>query len=206
MPAHRRHERRRNCCLCLLTGSTWIHPRGGSNLLAPRSTQRNRAARSVPPVTAATIATTVAEFAEHQEQKGRQKSKHAAAEWQKRADALDKRIADLESREKTEPQRIVMNTGRTFADEWAEKDTAGRRALLIEAGVRLNVRRGTRGGWRTLDTCRVDFTMSGELDPAAEAVAVVAAEAETETRDDAPPAPGSAVRLAEPAPGLAHAS
>ncbi|WP_415957113.1 recombinase family protein [Streptomyces sp. 021-4] len=144
---------------------------------------------------------TLAEFNEHQAQQGRQKSKHAARAWQERADALDARIAELETREKREAQRIVTPTGRTFADEWAEKDTAGRRAMLNEAGVRLDVRRGTRGGWRKLDTSRVDFTMSGELDPAAEGVAVAAADVEAEkTGTDVPPAPGSAVRLAEPAP------
>ncbi|MCX4675023.1 recombinase family protein [Streptomyces sp. NBC_01433] len=77
---------------------------------------------------------TLAEFEEHQQQKGRQKSKHAAHAWQERAGALDNRIAELESREKVEPQRVVTPTGRTFADEWAEKDTAGRRAMLVEAG------------------------------------------------------------------------
>lgn len=143
---------------------------------------------------------TLAEFNEHQEQKGRQKSKHAAAAWQERADALDARIADLETREKREPQRIVTNTGRTFADEWAEKDTAGRRAMLIEAGVRLDVRRGTRGGWRKLDTSRVDFHMRGELDPAAEALADVASDLESEARGDQPTT-GASVRLVEPATG-----
>ncbi|MFI8510429.1 recombinase family protein [Streptomyces sp. NPDC085460] len=140
---------------------------------------------------------TVAEFAEHQEQKGRQKSKHAAAEWQRRADALDARIALLEAAEKVEPSRVVTPTGRTFADEWAEKDTAGRRAMLTEAGVRLDVRRGTRGGWRKLDTRRVDFTMRGDLDPAAEAVTDTAGDQEAERRHEAPPAPGSAVRFPE---------
>ncbi|MFJ5846793.1 MULTISPECIES: recombinase family protein [unclassified Streptomyces] len=140
---------------------------------------------------------TLAEFAEHQEQKGRQKSRHAAAEWQRRADALDNRIAMLEAAEKVEPQRIVTNTGRTFADEWAEKDTAGRRAMLVEAGVRLDVRRGVRGGWRTLDVRRVDFTMSGELDPAAEALAGEVTELASEVRGDSP-AKGVSVRLIEP--------
>lgn len=140
---------------------------------------------------------TIAEFAEHQEQKGRQKSRHAAAEWQKRADALDNRIADLESREKREPQRIVTSTGRTFADEWAEEDTAGRRAMLIEAGVRLDVRRGVRGGWRKLDVRRVTFTMSGELDPAAEALDGVATALDSDVRGDEP-TPGASVRLVEP--------
>ncbi|MCX5398456.1 recombinase family protein [Streptomyces sp. NBC_00102] len=141
---------------------------------------------------------TLAEFNEHQEQKGRQKSRHAAAAWQERADALDARIGMLENSEKREPQRIVTSTGRTFADEWAGADTAGRRAMLIEAGVRLDVRRGVRGGWRKLDTRRVDFTMRGELDPAAEALAGEAAELASEVRGDSP-TPGASVRLVEPA-------
>ncbi|MER5304574.1 recombinase family protein [Streptomyces lasiicapitis] len=141
---------------------------------------------------------TLAEFEEHQRQQGRQKSKHAARAWQERADALDSRIAELESREKVEPQRVVTPTGRTFADEWNDKDTAGRRAMLIEAGVRLDVRRGVRGGWRKLDVRRVTFTMSGELDPAAEALDGVATALESEVRGDEP-TPGASVRVAEPA-------
>ncbi|MFJ2906880.1 recombinase family protein [Streptomyces sp. NPDC087212] len=149
---------------------------------------------------------TLAEFAEHQEQKGRQKSKHAAAEWQKRADALDSRIADLESREKTPATRTVTPTGRTYADEWHAADHAGRRAMLMDAGARLDVRRGVKGGWRKLDVRRVDFTMTGELDPAAEAVTVTSRDVAAETRGDMPPAPGSVVRLAEPAPELVQAA
>ncbi|WP_418961352.1 recombinase family protein [Streptomyces tritici] len=140
---------------------------------------------------------TLAEFEEHQEQKGRQKSKHAARAWQERADALDARIAELEEREKVEPQRVVTHTGRTFADEWAGATTEERRAMLVEAGVRLDVRKGRAGGWRKLDTRRVDFTMSGELDPAAESVAVAAGDDEAVKRNEAPPAPGSSARLIE---------
>lgn len=139
---------------------------------------------------------TVAEFREHQQQKGRQKSRHAAAEWQARADALDNRIADLETREKREPQRIVTPTGRTYADEWAEADTGARRAMLVDVGARLEVKRGVRGGWRKLDMRRVKFTITGELDPAVEELAGL--------RDvltmpvGAAPASGTSVRLAEP--------
>ncbi|MEV6076041.1 recombinase family protein [Streptomyces sp. NPDC052069] len=140
---------------------------------------------------------TLAEFNEHQQQKGRQRSKHAARAWQERADALDNRIADLESREKRDAQRIITHTGRTFADEWAAADTAGQRAMLIDAGVRLDVRRGVRGGWRTLDTRRVTFTMSGELDPAAEALAGEATALESVARGDEP-TEGASVRLVEP--------
>ncbi|MFE6099770.1 recombinase family protein [Streptomyces laurentii] len=141
---------------------------------------------------------TQAEYAAHLEEKGQQKSRAALAEWEKRRDALDTRMAHLESLEKTEPRREVTPTGRTFADEWAEKDTAGRRAMLIEAGARLDVRRGTRGGWRTLDIRRVDFTMSGELDPAAEAIAGEASALESVARGDFP-TEGAHVRLLEPA-------
>nr|WP_104815544.1 hypothetical protein [Kitasatospora sp. MMS16-BH015] len=111
---------------------------------------------------------TVAEFTAQLKIQGQQKSKHAANEWQKRHDALDRRIADLEPREKTEPQRTVVGTGRTYADAWATADLAGRRGMLVDAGARLDVKRGTRGGWRKLDTRGVDFTMNSELDQAAE--------------------------------------
>ncbi|MDH6624623.1 hypothetical protein M2271_002427 [Streptomyces sp. LBL] len=85
-------------------------------------------------------------------------------------------------------------TGRTFADEWTDADTAGQRAMLIEAGVRLDVQ---CGGWRKLDTSRVDFTMTGELDPAAEVVPV-AADTEAEANGtDVPPMPGAVAQLAE---------
>ncbi|MFD8480346.1 hypothetical protein [Kitasatospora sp. NPDC059673] len=60
--------------------------------------------------------------------------------------------------------------------------------MLVDAGVRLNVRRGTRGGWRKLDTRRVDFTMNGELDPAAEELLAVALDIESEGRSKLLPA------------------
>ncbi|MFD4700824.1 recombinase family protein [Streptomyces niveus] len=142
---------------------------------------------------------TQAEYASHLEEKGKQKSRAALAEWEKRRDGLDARMAELESREKVEPQRVVTPTGRTFADEWAEKNTTGRRAMLVEVGVRLDVRRGTRGGWRKLDTRRVDFTMRGELDPAAEALAAAAEIVEAEANGtNEPPVLGSTARLTEP--------
>ncbi|MEI5102612.1 recombinase family protein [Streptomyces sp. PmtG] len=70
------------------------------------------------------IDATAAEFAEHPQEKGRQKSKTVKAEWQRRADALDARLAELESREKREPRREVVPTGRTYADDWNEGDAS----------------------------------------------------------------------------------
>jgi hypothetical protein len=57
---------------------------------------------------------------------------------------------------------------------------ADRRAVLIEAGVRPGDRRVTCDGWRKLETSRVDFTVRGEPDPAAEGVAVSASDVEAE--------------------------
>ncbi|MFF3552944.1 recombinase family protein [Streptomyces tsukubensis] len=150
------------------------------------------------------LAATIAEFKEHQEQEGRQKSRHARQAWQDRADALDTRIADLESREKTEERRERTPTGRTIADEWAEKDTAGKRAMLIEAGVRLDVRRGVRGGWRKLDVRRVDFTIKGDLNPAGEETAANTdtVSAEFDPVKGAPTTPGNSMRVAETDPAL----
>ncbi|MGW5119647.1 recombinase family protein [Streptomyces noursei] len=137
------------------------------------------------------IDATAAEFAEHQQQKGRQKSKAAQAEWQRRADALDARLAELETREKTEPRREIVPTGRTFADEWHTADTAGKRAMLIEAGARLDVKRGTKGGWRTLDLRRVEFAITGDLDPCIEEAAATADHLAAQSNPDHAPTPGA---------------
>jgi DNA invertase Pin-like site-specific DNA recombinase len=103
------------------------------------------------------IDATLAEFEDHQAQQGRQKSDHAKAAWQKRADSLDARLAELETRERVEPRTEEIGTGKTYYDLWAEADTAGKRNLLQEAGAYLSVKRSTRGGWRKLDERRVSF-------------------------------------------------
>ncbi|MER8003406.1 recombinase family protein [Streptomyces sp. NPDC095613] len=87
------------------------------------------------------IEATLAEFREHQEQKGRQRSKAAAAEWQKRADALDARLADLETREKVEPTQEIISTKRTYADDWKRGDVNARREMLTIAGAVFTVNR-----------------------------------------------------------------
>ncbi|MFB7495869.1 recombinase family protein [Streptomyces sp. NPDC056161] len=110
------------------------------------------------------IAATAEEFEEHQRQEGRQKSRAAREAWQRRADALDARLAELENTPKVEPRREVVKTGRTYADEWNDRDVVGRRRMLVGAGARLTVKRGTRGGWRRLDESRVKFTVEeGDL-------------------------------------------
>jgi hypothetical protein len=103
------------------------------------------------------IAATRAEFALHQEQQGRQKSNAAQDAWQKRADALDARLTELEARPKIESRREEIRTGRQYADSWRDADVTGKRRMLVEAGTVLTVKRGTRGGWRRLDESRVSF-------------------------------------------------
>ncbi|UQI46731.1 recombinase family protein [Streptomyces sp. HU2014] len=141
------------------------------------------------------IDATVAEYEEHQTQKGRQKSRAAQAAWQRHADALDARLADLEAREKTEPRRIAEPTGRTHADDWHSADTAGKRTMLVDAGARLMVKRGTKGGWRTLDLRRVDFTITGDLDPAIEEATTTADHLAAEDRPEHAPATGARARV-----------
>ncbi|MFE9063240.1 recombinase family protein [Streptomyces violaceusniger] len=122
---------------------------------------------------------TLAEYEEHQAQQGRQKSSAAKAAWQKRADALDARLAELESREKVEPRTEVVATGKTYADLWAGADTAGKRKMMQDAGAYLSVKRGTRGGWRQLDERRVDFDVrEGFFAEAASEFTAMAAEME----------------------------
>ncbi|MGW2860851.1 recombinase family protein [Streptomyces sp. NPDC001205] len=137
------------------------------------------------------IDATVAEMEEHDEQKGRRKSKAGMAAWQKRADALETRLAELEAREKTEPRREVLSTGRTYGDDWNSADTMARRTMLVEAGARLMVKRGTRGGWRKLDLRRVEFTITGDLDPAIEENVTVADEVATENNPNHAPTAGA---------------
>ncbi|GAA2933777.1 hypothetical protein [Streptomyces enissocaesilis] len=145
------------------------------------------------------IDATIAEMEDHDQQKDRRKSKAGMAAWQRRADALDTRLAELEAREKTEPRRKAVPTGRTYADDWHSGDTTARRTMLVDAGAHLVVKRGTKGGWRTLDTRRVEFTISGDLDPAIEPNVTEAENIASEVRGDTP-APGITVRLAESVP------
>ncbi|MEU2870390.1 recombinase family protein [Streptomyces olivoreticuli] len=141
------------------------------------------------------IDATTAEYEEHQTQKGRQKSKAAQAAWQRHADALDARLAELETREKREPRREAVPTGRTYADDWNNADTEGKRTMLVDTGARLMVKRGTKGGWRTLDLRRVEFTINGDLDPCIEESTTNAGDVEREDVPAHAPAQGASMRL-----------
>lgn len=81
------------------------------------------------------------------------------ATWEKQARALTGRITELLSREAT-PERVeLVDTGRSYSEAWGGADTAGRRAMLIEAGAYLSVGKGLPGGWRQLDESRVKLTL-----------------------------------------------
>ncbi|MER5889009.1 recombinase family protein [Streptomyces sp. NPDC001941] len=138
------------------------------------------------------IAATVAEMEEHDEQRGRRKSAAGMAAWQRRADALEARLAELETREKTEPRREAVSTGRTYADDWNAADTIGRRTMLVDMGARLEVRRATtRGRQRALDLSRVAFSITGDLDPAIEEAVTVADDVADESRPTVLPTIGA---------------
>ncbi|WP_345615166.1 recombinase family protein [Streptomyces sanyensis] len=144
------------------------------------------------------LSETLAEFEEHQRQKGRQKSKAARQAWQERADALDNRLAVLEGTPKVEEKRERVSTGRTIAHEWEASDDQGRRHLLLEAGACLLVRKGTRGGWRTLDESRVTFELRDAFyREAARELRAHHEEAENENRPRVPEQGGTQLRIQE---------
>ncbi|MET7300730.1 recombinase family protein [Embleya sp. NPDC005575] len=142
------------------------------------------------------IAATLAELERHNARQGTHKSKSAAALWQRDADALDARLATLEATPARPEQRKTVPTGRTYADDWREADTDGKRAMLLEAGAKLTVRRGARGA-KSLDESLVTFALSGELTPIIKEAEALA-EAETE-RPTVPTPAGTRARLNEPA-------
>ncbi|SCF58248.1 Recombinase zinc beta ribbon domain-containing protein [Streptomyces sp. Cmuel-A718b] len=107
------------------------------------------------------IDATAAEFAAHQEQEGRQRSKAAREAWQRRADALDTRLAELESREKIEPRTEVTSSDLMYADRWqATTDTAERREMLLKAGAHVTVAKARTMRDKALDTSRVTFELA----------------------------------------------
>lgn len=108
------------------------------------------------------IDATAAEYEAHLASEGTQTNPVTRKLWEARRDALDARITALLAAE-PRPERVeITDTGRSYVDEWHAADTAGKRALLLEAGARLRVTRGTRGGWRRLDESRVRFTLADE--------------------------------------------
>lgn len=113
------------------------------------------------------LAATLAEYQEHRKLQAGLKSNAARADWQATHDALDNRLAELESAKKVEPTIQRVSTGRTIAHEWKDADKAGRRRILQESGAVLLVRKGRRGPWRTLDESRVMFLIHGDLEPLA---------------------------------------
>lgn len=141
------------------------------------------------------IDATLAELERHNAKQGTHKSKSAAALWQRDADALDARLATLEATPARPERRETVPTGRTYADDWREADDDGKRAMLLEAGAKLTVRRGTRGA-KSLDESLVTFELSGELTPIIEEAEALA-EAETERPTVQTPA-GTRARLNEP--------
>ncbi|WP_455359060.1 recombinase family protein [Streptomyces sp. SYSU K21746] len=107
------------------------------------------------------IDATAAEFAAHQEQEGRQRSMAAREAWQRRADALDARLAELESRERVEARTEITHSGRMYRDEWhATEDAAVRRDMLLEAGTHVVVAKATTIRAKELDTSRVTFELA----------------------------------------------
>jgi DNA invertase Pin-like site-specific DNA recombinase len=109
------------------------------------------------------IDATTAEYEAHMKEQGQQKSKAAQAAWKRRADALDARLAELETRE-ARPARVEMvQLDTTIADAWRDADDKGRRDMLREAGVTVRIKRAKRGRTFKLNEDRVVWHMGNEF-------------------------------------------
>ncbi|MCX4400820.1 recombinase family protein [Streptomyces sp. NBC_01764] len=127
------------------------------------------------------IDATAAEYESHLESEGTQTNPVTRAIWEKRRDALDKRITELMSREKMDARTEVIQLDRTFADEWEAEDTAGKRAMLVETGAVLRVRKAKRGKVFGLDESRVSFDLRNSFfAEAADILSAIATEEHTE--------------------------
>lgn len=110
------------------------------------------------------IAEVEAELQEHDEQRGRRQSESGKRLWEERADALDARLAELESRQAVPERTEHVPVGRSLADEWqATDDPVERRRMLLEATMRVEVKRGTGGAWRRLDLRRVSYSYEDDF-------------------------------------------
>ena len=116
-----------------------------------------------------------AELEAHYAKQGTQRSAAARAAWERHAEALDARLAALEALPVVESHTEYVATSQTYSDAWEAADTAERRAMLLAAGVRVEVRRATPGGYRSLNLRRVRFEITDEFHAeAAEELAALA--------------------------------
>ncbi|MCF3938378.1 recombinase family protein [Gordonia tangerina] len=76
--------------------------------------------------------------------------------------ALDERVAELETMPVRSARYETIPTGRTYADEWRDRDTEQRRRLLVSSGIRLSVFRYERSSALRWDL-RVPSDWSGDL-------------------------------------------
>ncbi|WP_343239826.1 recombinase family protein [Streptomyces sp. SID12488] len=106
------------------------------------------------------IDATAAEYESHMKSEGTQTNPVTQTIWEKRRDALDKRITELMGRDKMEARTEVTQLDRTFANEWHSADDAGKREILLTAGAKLEVKKAKRGKCFRLDENRVSFTFT----------------------------------------------
>jgi site-specific DNA recombinase len=90
------------------------------------------------------------------------KGEDGAERYAARYAKLEKRLSDLnEMQRNAEPTGVIeVPTGKTFAQEWEDSDTAGRRDLLLNANVYVEVAPAKRRG-KVLDPERVSMSLGG---------------------------------------------
>ncbi|GAA1186322.1 recombinase family protein [Kitasatospora gansuensis] len=101
-----------------------------------------------------------------------------AETFQQQFKACNAEIRELEKQPERPGGWITVPTGETVADRWAREDVQGRREMLIEHGVRVEVRPGRNAEDRVTVTAEIPD------DPSAEVLAVVEGDP---SRPEAPP-------------------
>lgn len=66
--------------------------------------------------------------------------------WQEQVDALERRAEAPEATPASPSQVEQRETGQTYKELWEVRDETGRRQMLLDAGVRVECRKGVRGG------------------------------------------------------------
>lgn len=104
-----------------------------------------------------------AELEAHYAKQGTQRSAAARAAWERHAEALDARLAALEALPVVEAHTEFVATTQTYWDAWEAADTAGRREMLLAAGIRAEVSKGGVRGTKSLNTEKVRFRITEEF-------------------------------------------
>lgn len=78
-------------------------------------------------------------------------------------ETLDKRIAELEKSHSPEPTVKWETTGETYGQRWANSDSNGKRAMLLQAGITIKTKQISRGNTHQKGIMVTEFLVPDDL-------------------------------------------